>query len=166
MLEPRVCRTYFALAVAITAVAGCGGADAEVEPVDAVTEGEPLGPLDGCWQLEVADPAAAGAAEALMATPAVLRLYTDTTFPMSDGLIQVDAPAGSGGGMVSRISESPDSIEITWAAASTSTHLRFGTHPDSLRGTSWHHGQSTGDNSPVVPVRAVRVACPGAASSG
>lgn len=166
MLEPRVCRTYLVLAVAITAVVGCGGAEAEDEPADMVAEGEPLSPLDGCWRFEVADPAADGATEALAATPAVLQLYTDTTFPTAEGLLQVAAPSGSGGGMVSRISDAPDSIEITWAAASTSTHLRLGSHPDSLRGTSWHHGESAGDNSPVVPVRALRVACPGAASGG
>lgn len=131
-----------------------GGTPAATQPSD----------LSGvCWTLDYG-PATAGLpdAEAPGLPPHTIRIWTDSTFPNSEGLLQVEAAPGSetaGSGMVSTINAELDSIEVTWAAATSSTHLRLRVFADSMSGTAWHHGASGGANDAPRSVRAAPTPC-------
>ncbi len=119
---------------------------------------------DGCWTLEYGE-ATAGlpSAEGVGLPPTTIRIWTDSTFPNSEGLVQVEAAPrsdGSGGGMMSRISDTPDSVELTWATAMSSTHYRLEVFSDSMSGTAWHHGETDSASHDPRRVRARPVPCP------
>lgn len=149
--------------LAIVVLAGCQPSTAGSDSPGDASLDEPSELPGVCWALEYG-PATAGFpdADAPDLPPRTLRIWTDSTFPNSTGLLQVEAAPGfegPGGGMVSSIDQAMDSIEVTWAAPTSSTHLRFRVFPDSMTGTAWHHGASGGAEDAARQVRAFPTEC-------
>ena len=149
--------------VAVVVLAACRG---DAPPAEAASSLSPLS--DGCWALQYGE-ATAGLpmSDEAALPPTILRIWTDSTFPNSDGLLQVEAAPGfdqPGGGMLSRISVDPDSIELTWAGAASSTHYRLHVSPDSMSGTAWHHGGTEAASQDPRNVWAYPVECPRSAN--
>jgi hypothetical protein len=134
-------RSVWAAAVVAITVTACQPAAPEPDAGSDVIE-----PAGQCWtlQYEEANPVVS-LSDGSVLPPSTIRIWTDSTFPNSEGLLQVEAAPGfeqTGGGMMSRISSGPDSVELTWAGATSSTHYRFEVFTDSMSGTAWHHGEA------------------------
>ena len=143
---------------AVIAVSACQPAAPEPEAGPDVVES-----AGQCWilQYDEAD-SAVSLSDGSALAPSKIRIWTDSTFPNSEGLLQVEAAPGfeqTGGGMMSRISSGPDSVELTWAGATSSTHYRFAVFTDSMSGTAWHHGEAESASDARRPVTAYPAEC-------